>query len=97
MRHHLPVRALLEDAGRVIGVVTDDGRIDADEVIVAAGPWSPSLLDPIGLRLPISGARGWLVRLDRRRSAAATPRGLRGVGGGDRALGGRRRARGWAR
>ena len=33
----------------------------------------------------------------RRRSAAATPRGLRGVGGGDRALGGRRRARGWAR
>lgn len=64
VRHHLPVRALIEDAGRVIGVVTDDGRIDADEVIVAAGPWSPSLLDPIGLRVPISGARGWLVRLD---------------------------------
>ena len=64
VRHHLPVRALVEDAGRVRGVVTDDGRIDADEVIVAAGPWSPSLLDPIGLRVPISGARGWLVRLD---------------------------------
>jgi D-hydroxyproline dehydrogenase subunit beta len=64
VRHHLPVRALVEDVGRVIGVVTDEGQIDADEVIVAAGPWSPSLLDPIGLRVPISGARGWLVRLD---------------------------------
>jgi glycine/D-amino acid oxidase-like deaminating enzyme len=64
VRHHLPARALIEDAGRVIGVVTDEGRIDADEVIVATGPWTPVLLDPIGLGLPITGARGWLVRLD---------------------------------
>jgi glycine/D-amino acid oxidase-like deaminating enzyme len=48
----------------VTGVVTDEGRIDADEVVVAAGPWTPALLDPIGLGLPITGARGWLVRLD---------------------------------
>jgi D-hydroxyproline dehydrogenase subunit beta len=64
VRHHLPVRALIEDRDRVAGVMTDDGRIDADEVVVATGPWSSSLLDPIGIRLPISGARGWLVRLD---------------------------------
>ncbi|MGH2641975.1 MAG: NAD(P)/FAD-dependent oxidoreductase [Actinomycetota bacterium] len=64
VRHHLPARALREVAGRVVGVVTDDGAIDADEVIVAAGPWTPALLDPIGLRLPITGARGWLVRSD---------------------------------
>jgi glycine/D-amino acid oxidase-like deaminating enzyme len=64
VRHHLPVRALLEDQDRVVGVVTDEGRIGADEVVVAAGPWSSSLLDPIGVRLPITGARGWLVRMD---------------------------------
>jgi glycine/D-amino acid oxidase-like deaminating enzyme len=64
VRHHLPVRALLEDRDRVSGVMTDDGRIDADEVVVAAGPWSSALLDPLGVRLPITGARGWLVRLD---------------------------------
>lgn len=64
VRHHLPVRALIEEADRVVGVVTDEGRIDADEVVVAAGPWTTALLDPIGLRLPITGARGWLVRLD---------------------------------
>jgi D-hydroxyproline dehydrogenase subunit beta len=63
VRHHLPVRALFEDRDRVAGVVTDEGRIGADEVVVAAGPWSSSLLDPIGVRLPITGARGWLVRL----------------------------------
>ncbi|MDP9119639.1 MAG: FAD-dependent oxidoreductase [Actinomycetota bacterium] len=63
VRHHLPARALLSDGERVTGVVTDEGRIDADEVVVAAGPWSSSLLDPIGVRLPITGARGWLVRL----------------------------------
>jgi len=66
VRHHLPVRALLEDRDRVVGVVTDEGPIGADEVVVAAGPWSSSLLDPIGVRLPITGARGWLVRLDPR-------------------------------
>jgi len=64
VRHHLPARAVVADAGRVVGVVTDEGRIDADEVLVAAGPWTPALLDPIGLGLPITGARGWLVRLD---------------------------------
>jgi D-hydroxyproline dehydrogenase subunit beta len=64
VRHHLPARALLADGSRIIGVATDEGRIDADEVLVAAGPWSPSLLDPVGARLPITGARGWLVRMD---------------------------------
>jgi glycine/D-amino acid oxidase-like deaminating enzyme len=63
VRHHLPVRAVLEDGGRVEGVMTDEGRIGADEVVVTAGPWSSALLDPIGVRLPITGARGWLVRL----------------------------------
>jgi glycine/D-amino acid oxidase-like deaminating enzyme len=64
IRHHLPARAVVEDRDRVVGVVTDDGRVDADEVVVAAGPWTPALLDPIGIPLPITGARGWLVRLD---------------------------------
>jgi D-hydroxyproline dehydrogenase subunit beta len=64
VRHHLPARALLADGSRITGIATDEGRIDADDVLVAAGPWSSSLLDPIGARLPIAGARGWLVRLD---------------------------------
>src|SRR5207244_1378545 len=57
-------RALLTDRDRVTGVVTDEGKIAADEVVVAAGPWSPRLLEPLGIRLPVLGVRGWLVRVD---------------------------------
>jgi glycine/D-amino acid oxidase-like deaminating enzyme len=63
VRHHLPVRSLTTSGDRVTGVVTDDGPLAADEVVVAAGPWTPSLLDPVGVHPPIAGARGWLVRL----------------------------------
>jgi glycine/D-amino acid oxidase-like deaminating enzyme len=31
--------------------------------VVAAGPWSPSLLEPAGVRLPVWPVRGWLVRV----------------------------------
>jgi sarcosine oxidase subunit beta len=63
IRHHLTVRALATSGDRVSGVVTDDGPLSADEVVVAAGPWSPSLLEPVGVRLPMTGARGWLTRV----------------------------------
>jgi D-hydroxyproline dehydrogenase subunit beta len=60
---HVTVRALQEDGDRVRGVVTDEGLIPADAVVLAAGPWSGSLLRPLGLHIPVTGARGWLVHL----------------------------------
>jgi D-hydroxyproline dehydrogenase subunit beta len=63
IRRHLSARSIVVDGDRVRGVVTDEGRIDADVTVVAAGPWSGQVLDPIGFRLPVSGARGWLVRV----------------------------------
>ena len=83
VRHHLPVRALAEAGDRVVGVITDEGRIEADEVVVAAGPWTPALLDPTGIQLPITGARGWLVWLD----AAAGLRHLVASAGWEEATG----------
>lgn len=38
------VRRIRVSGGRVAGVDTDEGPIDAPVVVVAAGPWSPSLL-----------------------------------------------------
>ncbi len=63
IRHHVRVRAFVHDGDAIRGVVTDDGPVHADTVIVAAGPWSTTLLDPIGVRLPVTGARGWIVRV----------------------------------
>lgn len=63
IRHHLHARALAVRDETVIGVVTDDGLLEAGTTIVAAGPWSEGLLSRVGVRLPIVGARGWLVRV----------------------------------
>jgi D-hydroxyproline dehydrogenase subunit beta len=63
VRHHLNARALSIRGDRIDGVVTDEGALTADSTVVAAGPWSDALLEPAGVRLPIVGARGWLVRV----------------------------------
>ena len=69
IRHHVNVRSLIRCGDRVTGVATDDGVIAADTVILAAGPWSAPLVRPLGIDLPVTGARGWIVEL-------ASPPGL---------------------
>jgi glycine/D-amino acid oxidase-like deaminating enzyme len=63
IRRHLTARSLLTKGDRVDGVVTDDGPISADAVVVAAGPWTSSFLRPAGIEVAGEGARGWLVHL----------------------------------
>ena len=63
IRHHLPGRRLITRGESVTGVVTDDGVIETGTVVLAAGPWSTSLLRPLGIHIPVSGARGWLIQL----------------------------------
>jgi len=64
VRRNLPVRSLLTSGtGAVRGVITDEGLIEADHVVVAAGPWTGSLLRPLGIHLPVVAARGFLVHL----------------------------------
>lgn len=43
--------------GAITGVVTDRGAIAAEQVIVAAGPWSRDLLTPVGLDAPLEARR----------------------------------------
>lgn len=45
------------EGGKVRGVVTEAGIINADAVIIAAGPWSSTLLQKIGIVVPIITAR----------------------------------------
>lgn len=63
IRRNLPARALLVRGEAVRGVLTDEGVVEADAVVLAAGPWAPSLLRPLGPNLPVVPARGWLVHL----------------------------------
>jgi glycine/D-amino acid oxidase-like deaminating enzyme len=48
-----PVRSLDLRSGRVIGVETEAGHLDADEVVVAAGVETAALAAAAGLILPI--------------------------------------------
>jgi D-amino-acid dehydrogenase len=58
-------RAVLHVRGdRVAGVVVSGELVEAGAVVIAAGAWSPDLLTPLGLRLPVSPQRGQLTHLE---------------------------------
>ena len=58
------VAEVRSDAGRVAGVTLDDGSdVRGDSVLVAAGPWSPTLLDPSGAWRPIRPTHGVTVQV----------------------------------
>ena len=49
--------------GRADGVVLDGERIRAGDVLVAAGPWSPAIVDPSGVWRPIVRRWGVVVQV----------------------------------
>ena len=55
------VRSLSLEAGRVTGVETGSGRLEADEVVVAAGAETASLAAAAGIALPLRASPGLLV------------------------------------
>ena len=62
IRPHTPVAGVARSAGRATGVQLGDGvTLPAEVVVVAAGVWTPSLLEPLGVPVPIRPRRGHLV------------------------------------
>lgn len=55
---HTPVLRLLKEGDRVVGVETPSGRYHAGHVVLAGGSWSPGLLKPLGLELPVYPVKG---------------------------------------
>ncbi len=51
------VTALRTSGGRLTGVTTTAGEIDADVVVTATGAWATELLDPIGVHVPVQRRR----------------------------------------
>mgnify|MGYP001569609562 FL=1 len=60
---------LCRKGARIVGVQSSVGRFDARQVVVAAGPWTPGLLEASGLSipgvgdLPIQPVRGQILSL----------------------------------
>jgi len=65
------IRALERSGDRIVGVATDVGRADADAYVVALGSYSPLLLAPIGLRIPVYPVKGYSITVPIRDAAGA--------------------------
>ncbi|MGB0671646.1 MAG: D-amino acid dehydrogenase [Rhodospirillales bacterium] len=52
------------ESGAVSGIRTDRGTVRADAYILALGSFSPLLLKPLGVRLPVQPAKGYSVTLE---------------------------------
>ena len=57
------IKALDVESGRVRGVVTDRETLSADAVVVAIGSYSPLLVRPLGLRLPVYPVKGYSLTI----------------------------------
>ncbi|PNU06704.1 D-amino acid dehydrogenase [Novosphingobium guangzhouense] len=58
-RNGINITRLIEQSGRIVGVETDGGTVSADAFLVAMGSFSPQLLAPLGIRLPVYPVKGY--------------------------------------
>ncbi len=62
-RYDTVVKRISHSGGRVTGVMTDQGMYVANAYVVAMASYSPLLLRPLGIKLPITAAKGYSVTL----------------------------------
>jgi glycine oxidase len=60
-REQTTVKGFASASGRVTGVITSAGTLEADHVVVAGGAWSGELLHGTGLELPVVPVRGQMI------------------------------------
>jgi len=59
--------------GRIAKAITGQGEIAADHFVLAAGAWSPSILLPLGISLPIEPGKGYSITMGRPDGAPRIP------------------------
>jgi glycine/D-amino acid oxidase-like deaminating enzyme len=57
-----PVRSLEREGDRIARVVTDGETFSPGQVVVAAGAWTPEILRPVGVEIPIHAMRLQIVQ-----------------------------------
>jgi D-amino-acid dehydrogenase len=60
-RFGVGIRELTQADGRVSGVLTDTGRLEADHYLCALGSYTPLLVRPLGIDLPVYPVKGYSV------------------------------------
>jgi D-amino-acid dehydrogenase len=60
-RMRTTIEQLVSDGSGITGVATSAGVLRADAYIVALGSWSPRLLGPIGISIPVYPVKGYSI------------------------------------
>ena len=55
------IEGLNADATRITGVATSTGVVQADAYVLALGSWSPRLVRPLGISLPVYPVKGYSI------------------------------------
>lgn len=55
------IQGLNADASRITGVATSNGVMQADAYVLALGSWSPRLVRPLGISLPVYPVKGYSI------------------------------------
>ena len=60
-RFSVAIQAIEQAGGRISGVRTDAGLLQADHYLCALGSYTPLLLAPLGIRLPVYPVKGYSI------------------------------------
>jgi D-amino-acid dehydrogenase len=62
-RNNVAIRRLLHEGGAVTAVDTSLGELKADAFVMALGSYSPLMLAPLGIRIPVYPVKGYSITL----------------------------------
>jgi D-amino-acid dehydrogenase len=62
-RYNIQIDGMINDGGRISAVRTAGGVVTGDAYVVALGSYSPRLLSPLGLHVPIYPVKGYSLTL----------------------------------
>jgi glycine oxidase len=61
VHEHCVVSGFTREGGRITGVHTAQGDMQADQVVLAAGAWSGELMATLGIELPVVPVKGQMI------------------------------------
>ncbi|MCA0240089.1 MAG: D-amino acid dehydrogenase [Proteobacteria bacterium] len=71
LRWNTTIDGLDAEGGRIARVRTSAGELRADAIVLALGSYSPQLLQPLGIRLPVYPVKGYSITVPITDAAAA--------------------------
>jgi D-amino-acid dehydrogenase len=60
-RYGTTIEGILAEGGRITGVATSGGTVTGDAYVVAMGSYSPKLLRPVGIHVPVYPVKGYSI------------------------------------